>query len=337
MKNTLFGITWASAESILYLMPLLIFLLGVIVWQYYKRFVAVTLLAAPQWRSLLLCNFSKTKQFLKIIFLAFGFGALLLAFMQPQWDRKEEPICQEGRDLFIALDISRSMLAQDVAPDRLTLAKTKIKTLLNLLGCERLGLMLFSGSPVVQCPLTTDYDAFLMFLDQIDYSTMSAGTTALDKAIQKTLDIFNAVPQKKNKLLVIFTDGEDFSSNLTAIKNEAQRVGLRIVTIGIGTQEGAPIPLFDANAQKVGYQLDEKGTAVISCLNEGILNSLASNLGGLYIHASDQNNNDLKKLVAYVEQMEKEKFEDKKIQSLQEQYHYFVAVSLICFILEWFL
>lgn len=335
MKSSLFGITWASADNIIFL-PLLVATLGIIGWHYYKRRVAYALLAAPQWRSLLLSNFSDTKQIMKIVFMALGFSALFLAFLQPQWDKKEEPISQEGRDLFIALDISKSMLAHDVLPNRLSMAKAKIKTLVNLLASERVGLLLFSGSTIVQCPLTTDYGAFMMFLDQIDHNTMSAGTTALDKAIQKTLEIFNTVAQKKNKLLVIFTDGEDFSSNLSAIKDEAQRVGLRIVTVGVGTEEGSPIPLIDDHGNKTGYQLDEKGVAVISSLNEGILSSLASNLGGFYVHAT-QDSMDLKKIVSYVERMEKEKFEDKKIQSLQEQYHYFIAVSFICFILEWLL
>lgn len=337
MKSILFGITWASLNSLLFLMPLLVFTFGIIFLQYYKRRRAIALLAAPLWQSILIAHYSAGKQRIKMTLLACGFCGLFLAFLQPQWDKKEEPIMQEGRDLFIALDISRSMLAQDVVPNRLSVAKSKIKALLQSLGCERVGLLLFAGSSVVQCPLTSDYGAFMMFLDQIDHNTMSAGTTALDRAIQKALDIFNAVPEKKNKLLVIFTDGEDFSSNLSAMKNEAQKIGLRIVTVGVGTEQGAPIPLFNEQGVKTGYQLDQKGVAVISSLNEGILNSLALNLGGMYIHADSRDNDDLKKLVSYVEHMEKEKFDSKKIQSFQEQYHYFTGFSLLCFLLEWFL
>lgn len=335
MKSALFGITWASLDNLIFL-PILLISVSIVLWQYYKRKVAVNILVATQWRSLLLSNFSEPKQIFKIIFMTIGLIALFLAFLQPQWDKKDEPMHQEGRDLFIALDISRSMLAQDVQPNRLYLAKEKIKSLLNFLASERVGLMLFAGSPIVQCPLTTDYAAFMMFLDQIDHNTMSAGTTAIDKAIQKTLEIFNSSMVKKNKLLVIFTDGEDFSSNLAAIKDEAQRVGLRIVTVGVGTGQGAPIPLFDDHGGKTGYQLDDKGVAVISSLNEGILSSLATNLGGFYVQAT-HDSTDLKKIVAYVEHMDKEKFEERKVQSLQEQYHYFIAVSFICFILEWLL
>jgi Ca-activated chloride channel homolog len=335
MKRTVFGITWASSENIIFL-PLLLITVGIIGWHYYKRSVAIRLLVAPQWRSMILYNFCGVKQIIKTFLMMLSFTAFFLAFLQPQWDKKEEPITQEGRDLFIALDISKSMLAQDVFPNRLAIAKSKIKALLNFLACERIGLMLFAGSPVVQCPLTTDYGAFMMFLNQIDNNTMSAGTTSIDKAIQKTLEVFNSSPNKKNKVLVIFTDGEDFSSNLSAIKDEAQRVGLRIITVGVGTAQGAPIPLFDDNQIKTGYQTDDKGTVVISSLNEGILQSLASNLGGMYIQAANDST-DLKKIASYVERMEKDKFEDRKIQSFQEQYHYFIGAGLLCFILEWLL
>lgn len=335
MKITLFGITFASAQNII-LFPALIGILALVWWCFTSRKKIITALAAPQWQSHLVLNYNSSKQFAKFGLLMIGFISLFLAFLQPQWDKKEEPVAQEGRDLFIALDISKSMLAQDVFPNRLTLAKSKIATLLTQLGSERVGLLLFSGSSVVQCPLTSDFGAFMMFLNQIDHSTMSSGTTALDSAIQKVVDIFKTTPNRNNKVLVVFTDGEDFSSNLSAIKQEAQKMGLRIITVGVGTSEGAPIPLLDDNGNKAGYQNDEKGTVVISKLNEGILSSLASSLGGLYVHATTDSQ-DLKKIVTYVERMEKERFDDKKIQSLQEQYHYCIAMSLICFILEWLL
>lgn len=335
MKINFFGITWASANN-LFLLPGLMLVGGIVVWYYLTKKKMVAALAFPQWQPLLVVNYSESKQFIKMGLMLIGFSSLFLAFLQPQWDKKEEPIVQEGRDLFIALDISKSMLAQDVFPNRLSLAQSKIKSLLSMLGSERVGLLLFSGTSVVQCPLTTDFDAFMMFLNQIDYTTMSSGTTALDSAIKKVADIFKTMHHKKNKVLVVFTDGEDFSSNLSGIKQEAQEMGLRIVTVGIGTQEGAPIPLIDEHGNKTGYQMDEKGAVVISSLNEGILSSLASSLGGLYVAAS-HDTNDLKKIVTYVEKMEKERFDDKKIHSLQEQYHYYIAVSLLCFLIEWLL
>jgi Ca-activated chloride channel family protein len=252
------------------------------------------------------------------------------------WNKKEETVEQEGRDLFIALDISRSMLAPDCLPNRLMCAKSKIKKLLPMLSCERVGLILFSGSSIIQCPLTTDYGAFLMFLEAIDAETVSAGTTALDQAIAKAMDAFGLMKDKKNKLLVIFTDGEDFSSNLAGIKQDAIKKGLHIFTVGVGTQEGAPIPLYDAYGKQIGHQLDDRGNVVITHLNEGILRSVAQDSGSIYLTLTTDDS-DLRSLVRAVTSFEKEKIEDKKISMLEDQYHYFLLISLFCLLLEWIL
>ena len=336
MKITWLGITWASAQNMLFL-PLLCVALFLLVWYYRKKQKIAELLAAPQWRSTLVLHFSSKKNSCKACCYAVGFIFLFLALLQPQWDTKEEQVQQQGRDLVLALDISRSMLAQDIKPNRLAFAKEKIKKLLPLLASERISLLLFSGESVMQCPLTTDYDAFLLFLEQIDVETISSGTTALDKALQKVILMFKEQPLKKNKLLVIFTDGEDFSSNLSQIKQEARAINLPIVTVGIGTSEGAPIPVIDDYGTIVDHQRDETGGIVISRLNEGILSSLAQSLDGLYVLASTHDDTDLKKITNYIERIEKEAFDDKKVSSLENQYFYFAAISFLGFVVGWLL
>jgi len=256
--------------------------------------------------------------------------------LRPQWDKREEVVQQEGRDLFVAVDISRSMLAEDYKPNRLEFAKEKIKKLVSKLKSERVGLLIFSGSTMVQCPLTSDYSAFFMFLDQLDVETISSGTTALDQPITRVLEIFEGMEGKKTKLLVIFTDGEDFSSNLAAVRQRAADQGVKIFTMGVGTPEGVPIPLINEKGERQGHIKDKAGNIVISRLNEGILSALASETGGIYLRLTD-NDKDLKQLISVVEQFEKEKFEDKKLPALQEQYHYFLLVSFVCFAIEWLL
>ena len=168
---------------------------------------------------------------------------------------------------------------------------------------ERVGLLLFSGSAVVQCPLTSDYSAFYMFLDQVDTESIASGTTALDQALYKTIELFSASQSRKNKLVVICTDGEDFSSNLSAIKQKAQEIGLTIFTLGVATTEGAPIPLFNRFGEQIGHQKDEHGAVVISRLNEGILRNLALDAGGVYLHAT-QDATDIKTIAQKVELFE---------------------------------
>lgn len=329
-------VQWASTQNMVYL-PVLLFVIAVLIYAMIRRQRIVAMLAASRWSDLLIHAASPTRSFIKTMLMILGCCALFIALLQPQWDKKEETVEQEGRDLFIALDISRSMLAQDLTPDRLGFAKQKIKTLLKKLSCERVGLILFSSSTFVQCPLTTDYGAFHLFLDQIGVETISSGSTAIDAAIKQALTAFSRGADRKHKLLVIFTDGEDFSSNLTTVKQEAVAAGMHIFTMGVGTPEGAPIPLFDARGNQQGHQLDKKGKVVITRLNEGILYNLSQDSGGAYLRAQPNNDTDVDALVHSVETFEKERMDDKKVSKFHEQYPYFVGVSFICFALEWLL
>ena len=228
------GIHWGSPENIssLVFLGLVVLLL---ILRYRKQLQAQMSLVGIH-RDFLR-NVSLSKQLLKSVLIAIGFLFLCLALLRPQWNKSEETIMQEGRDLYIALDISRSMLATDCEPNRLIFAKEKIKRLVKQLSCERVGLILFSGSAFVQCPLTSDYSAFFLYLDAVDAELISSGTTALDQAIQQALNSFAATPDRKSKLLVLFTDGEDFSNNLHDMKKAATEAQLSIFTIGVGTPE----------------------------------------------------------------------------------------------------
>jgi Ca-activated chloride channel homolog len=326
-------IHWATPQNIwtLFLAAIVTLLLCV---RYRKQLQARFALVGMH--TVFLRNVSPQKQVLKCILISVGVLFLCLALLRPQWDKSEETIVQEGRDLYIALDISRSMLATDCAPHRLHFAKEKIKNVVKKLSCERVGLILFSGSAFVQCPLTSDYGAFYLYLDAVDAELISSGTTALDQAITQALHSFASTPDRKSKLLVLFTDGEDFSHNLNDIKQEAAQAGLSIFTIGVGTPEGAPVPLFDAHGKLLGHQKDAQGGVVISRLNEGILRSLAGDAGGSYIRAVD-NGDDIATFIRAVHAFEKEQISERKHSRYEDQYHYFLLVSFICFALEWLL
>ena len=273
----------------------------------------------------------------------YSFDIILHCYVIPISCITTSSMGKEGRkncpreEIFLLHSIFRSMLAQDIKPSRLECAKKKIRQLLQRLSCERVGLILFSGAPFVQCPLTSDYGAFHMFLDSIDVESVSSGTTSLDQAIYKAVTLFCAMPEKKNKILVVITDGEDFSSNLTGVKQKAQELGLHIFTLGIGTPQGAPIPIFDEKGRQSGVQYDEKGSIVISRLNDGILQTLSADTGAHYIHVTPDSHKDVQELVDAVCRYEKEKLEDKKVARYEEQYPYFLFISLCCFVMEWLL
>ncbi len=335
MKIEWFGMTWAAPQNV-WALTIVILLIALIMWRVVRTIKVRSLLTSYRWQKLMLPHFSVVRTVLKAIFSIVGICLLFLALLRPVLPKQEKNIEQEGRDLLIALDISRSMLATDCEPDRLRFAKAKIRKLVSLLGCERVGLILFSGSALVQCPLTTDYPAFFMFLDQVDSETISSGTTAMDQAIRKALDSFASAPEKKTKVLVLFTDGEDFSSNLSGIKQKAAQMDLHIFTVGVGTAEGAPIPLFDEAGKQAGHQLDRRGKVVISHLNEGILQTLSADSGGSYVHAT-KDDADVQRIVSRIQSFEKDKFDDKKVEVFQECYYYFLGVAFICLALGWIL
>lgn len=326
-------ISWGAYKHI-YFFPFMFFAWALLGYRMFWLQRVITWLTAGNYR--LVHSYSYARHIVKISLYAIALLFLFLAALRPQWNNKEEIIPQEGRDLFIALDVSKSMLATDYPPNRLACAKEKIKRLLSQLACERVGLILFAGSAFVQCPLTTDYSSFFMFLDQVDAQTIASGTTALDQAIKQTLQSFATMPERKNKLLVMVTDGEDFSSDLRGYKEQAQQMGLHIFTLGIGTQHGAPIPLYDEQGRTIGHQKDVKGNVVISRLNEGILKTLATDVGGNYVHVS-QDDADVSAINQQIARFEKEKFDDKKVAHKEEQYPYFLCASFFCLALEWLL
>lgn len=326
-------VSWGAFNNIVWF-PFVLLGCALVFYRYRKQSLSYSLLAGK--RLMLLRNVSPIKQSVRVVLLCCVLLFLFIALLRPQWNKAEETVMQEGRDLYIGLDISRSMLAVDCKPNRLVYAKNKIKSLLAKLSCERVGLILFSGTAFVQCPLTSDYSAFYLYLDAVDAELISSGTTALDQAINQALQSFAGNQDRKNKLLVLFTDGEDFSRNLSGIKKEAIEQNLSIFTIGIGSTQGAPVPLFDAHGVQIGHQKDEKGAIVISRLNEGILNALSHDAGGHYSKTTE-NDDDIRSVVKAVQGREKEIIGERTLSHYEDQYHYFLLASFICLIIEWLL
>ncbi|OGB83513.1 hypothetical protein A3F66_01625 [candidate division TM6 bacterium RIFCSPHIGHO2_12_FULL_32_22] len=322
-------ISWSHANNI-YFMALFAVIVLIAIFRLFKVKKSANLLSKN------LNNYSYTKVLIKFFLFIVGAFFLFLALLGPQWSTKNENIEQRGRDVLIALDISKSMLTEDLAPNRLSVAKEKIKKLVNLLDTDRVALLLFSGTSFIQCPLTKDLDSFLNMLDQVDVETISSGTTAIDKAILQSLNMFSVCGIESNKIMIIFTDGEDFSSNLTEVKERATKENLFIFTVGVGTENGAPIPLFDIDGNQIGHQKYKDGSIVISKLNEAMLQKLSNDSGGSYIKIS-KNSDDLNMILKNIKQFEEKSFGKRDMEKYESQYPYFVAVSFICLLVEWLL
>lgn len=324
----------AQFKNIFFILPILIISTILLFRQAIWAKKSLCLLTGNS-RSKLFINFSMNKKLFKIILLLLSLSFLSIALLRPQWSKEEQIVSQEARDLIIAIDISKSMLAQDFKPNRLEFAKNKIKEIINRLNSERIGLIVFSGEAFCQCPLTSDLSAIFNFLDHIDTETISSGSTSISSAISKAIELFSNIDKdRKNKLLLIFTDGEDFSDNLSSIKDKAKSLDLKIFNFGVGTTSGAPIPIFDNTGNIKDYKRDKKNQIIISKLAEDTLSNLSNETGAEYIKAT-QDFSDVDKLIKKINSFEKEKIEDKKVNSHKDRYYYFALVSFVLLGIEW--
>lgn len=321
------GIFWYATNRFI-LFPLFLLAIILLIKNYQNVKIFVKQLAHR--------NISSYKLLAKLICSCLALFFLFIALLQPQWHKKEQLVNQEGRDLLVLLDVSRSMLAQDLKPNRLDFIKFKLKTLLRKLSCERVGLILFSGAAFVQCPLTVDYPTFLMFLDQVDVESISSGTTAIDSALQKAVDLYKSYPARKNKLTLLVTDGEDFSLNLEPIKQSAKQECITILALGAGTPQGAPIPKVGPSGKQTGHEVDQTGKIALSKLNENLLKTICTELNGAYVRTT-YDDSDLDYLVRVINKFEKENFSDKNLSTHEDQYPWFLGISWLLLILEWLL
>lgn len=327
-------IAWAASYW-LWLLPLI--LVGLIALGYFIKTKRAALRALGFYRApVLFKGHSLVKELIKVGLLSIALLAVWVALLRPQWGKKEDVIAQEGRDIVIVLDISRSMLAQDLEPNRLSYAKTKIKQLVQALPTERVALILFAGSAFVYCPLTADHAAFMTFLDTIDSGMVSSGTTQLSLALEKAITLFDQSTMRRNKLVVVVTDGEDFSPDLARAKALAQAKGVKLFTLGVGTPEGAPVPLIDDEGNQIGYQKNNQGEVVISRRNDEILQAVAQESGAVYVPGT-KDSNDIKQLSSLVQHFERERIAEKNVTNFHERYMYFAAIALVSLLIEWLL
>ena len=210
---------------------------------------------------------------------------LLVALTRPQWGTKTHRVEQEGIQVMVALDVSKSMLAQDIKPDRLSRAKMEIADLMSRLGGDEIGLVLFSGASFVQFPLTSDYATALTFLDNARPEVISRPGTAIGDAIRTAMSGFDA-NRASQKVIVLITDGEDHQGDALEMAQMAAEQSALIYTIGFGSPQGEPIPEYDQRGEIVGYKKGADGQVVLSRLDEATLQQIAEAGGGTYFRAT---------------------------------------------------
>ncbi len=274
---------------------------------------------------------SKRKPVLKFILLIIAFAFLVIGVSNPQIGSKLEKIERKGADLVLALDVSNSMLAQDIRPDRLSRAKQAISKLVDRLEGDRIGIVVFAGKAYIQLPITTDYAAAKLFLSAISTEMAPTQGTAIGDAIQLASESFKQ--DDRSNAIIIITDGENHEGNAVKEAQATAEKGIRIFTIGMGSPEGAPIPVYDAGHQQTGYKKDKQGQTVISKLDETMLQQIASAGNGTFIRATSGHDG-LDKIMEEINALEKAEIETKMFSEYESRFQYFLAAGLIFMILE---
>ena len=287
--------------------------------------------ARPELLELLSPNRSNFKPTLKIIFLSLVLLFLILGLMNPKIGTQLETVKREGVDIVFAIDVSKSMLAEDIAPNRIEKSKRLVSAILNQLASDRVGIIAYAAQAVPQLPITTDYGAAKMFLQALNTDMLSSQGTALDSAIDLSGTFFDDEDQT-NRVIFLISDGEDHSEEATNAASRAADLGIKIFTFGVGTEKGAPIPL-KRNGVIESYKKDFDGEVVITRRNQKVLEDIANSTDGGY-----KDGNDTSLVLEFVSEqlkaMDKKEFEAKKFVSYKDRFQAFLFGALFFLLID---
>lgn len=272
----------------------------------------------------------------KAALLVLGVGLIAFALVGPRYGTQLREATREGIDLVVALDVSQSMQAEDVAPNRLLRAKNEIKKLLEDLRGDRVGLILFAGDAFIQCPLTSDYGAVRLFLDVADPSLIPTPGTDFGAALRMASQAFEApapdAEDDRTRALLFVSDGENHIDAIDQIAEEAQEQGILLFAAGIGETEGAPIPIT-RNGRQVGFKKDRDGRTVTTKLEEAALQELATKGNGAYFRVA-RTSSSLSKLTAALERLDRTEYARDEFEQYEEQFQWPLALGLLLLFLE---
>jgi Ca-activated chloride channel family protein len=274
------------------------------------------------------------KPVLKIVVVLLALAFLIIGLVNPKIGTKMETVKREGIDIIFAIDVSKSMLAEDVAPNRLEKSKQIVSQIINQLGSDRIGIIAYSGSAFPVLPITTDYGVAKMFLQGMNPGIVSSQGTSIDEAINLAATFIDK-KDKTNKLLIILSDGEDHSNNSESAAEEAKKLGLKIITVGIGTENGGPIPL-KRNGVVESFQRDQNNEVVTTKRNADVLKAIGKLTKGGYVDG-----NSTKAVVDYVknalDNIEKTEFESTQMADFQSQFQWFLGFGFFLLLFDVFL
>ncbi len=255
---------------------------------------------------------------------------MIISLAKPRWGKEVQIVKKEGIDIVVCIDVSKSMDAADIQPSRIERAKDQISLFIDQLKGDRIALIAFAGKSFVQCPLTDDYGATKLFLSLMDTESVQAYGTNIGGAITQAMTLFGE--QNKHKIIIVVSDGEDLAKNAIRISKDAAKQNAVIYTLGVGSPDGATIPIIDENGNTV-YAKDDEDNIVLSKLDINTLSQIAKNGRGRFFPITPQQS-EIFEILKNINSFEKNKFDSKEFTRYKEQYKLFVIIALILLLIE---
>ncbi len=272
----------------------------------------------------------------KITFSILGLVFIVIALGGPKIGTEVREVKRQGVDMLIALDLSASMNAEDVKPSRLIKAKFEISRLIDRLKGDRVGLIVFTGEAYLQSPMTLDYSALKLFLDIVDTDQMPSSATDFKSAMQTALTAFESLDENESaaeaaKVLLIISDGEDHGQSYSDALKALMDNNIFVYTLGIGTEQGTTIPLYDrGSGDLIGYKRDNAGKVVTTALQSSVLREISNKANGTY-YSIERGNDGIDAFLARVDELEKGEFSSQEYADYKNQYQWMGGIALFCF------
>lgn len=314
----------------LWMVPVLILLL--FWWAAFKRKRQFRMAGDPQLLEQLSNSISRKRRLIKSLLQALGLIFILFALLGPKFSDELTEVQRQGVDIVVLLDVSNSMRAQDIVPDRLEKARFELRRLVESLRGDRIGLVVFAGQAHLQTPLTLDYAAFEMFLDISDESLIGVQGTAMADALEVGLQAFDT-EDKQHRAMILISDGEDHEGALEPVLDELVQNNVIVHTAGIGSFSGTPIPILDDQGNVKGYHKTKTGEVVTTRLYTETLETISAATGGRFIHLNSASAG-LDQIYEDILKMEQKDFKRHEYTNFKEQYHWFALVGLLLLVIE---
>ena len=322
---------FANIEMLWWLITIPVFVITYIIITKHKQRQLMEF-GDPELMAQLMPDASKSRPIVKFTLLMVALALLIVAAARPQYGQQEKTVKRQGIEVMVALDISNSMLAEDVAPNRLDRAKQMLIKMIDNMTDDKVGLVVFAGEAFTQLPITCDYVSAKMFLNTISPKLIPTQGTAIGAALQTAIRSFGSQESDAGRAIILITDGENHEDDATAVAKQAQELGIQVFVIGIGKPEGSPIPVPDTN----DYIKDRSGQVVVSRLNEEMCQEIAQAGKGAYVRC-DNTNTAMRALQQELDRIATTDLETTVYADYNEQYQSFLLIALLLLVIDCFI